>query len=74
MINNDIRLLDIVEMKKPHPCGSNEWTVIRVGADIKIRCNNCNRIVMIERPLFLKRCKKILSRGPKEQGDGVESI
>jgi hypothetical protein len=58
----DIRLGDQVKMRKPHPCGSDVWTVIRVGADIKIRCQGCGRIVMLDRPLFEKRLKKILSR------------
>lgn len=74
MIDNDIRLLDIVEMKKPHPCGYNKWTVIRVGADIKIRCNNCNRIIMMDRADFIKKRKKLIEHGPQIQGNGVESI
>ena len=58
----DIRLGDQVRMRKPHPCGSDVWTVIRVGADIKIRCQGCGRIVMLDRPVFEKRLKKIISR------------
>ena len=49
-----------VAMKKPHACGSNEWTVIRTGADVKIRCCGCGRIVMLDRQDFLKRAKKVL--------------
>lgn len=45
-------------------CGSNTWTVIRTGADIKIRCNGCGHIVMMEREVFLKRRKKVLQQGP----------
>ena len=60
-----INLGDIVEMKKGHPCGSNEWEVIRVGADIKIKCLNCNRIVMLERSKYDKRLKKVLKAGEK---------
>lgn len=63
----DIRLNDIVQMRKKHPCGSERWTVIRVGADIKIKCLGCNRIVMLERPEFEKRLKKILER--TDEGD-----
>lgn len=51
---------DIVEMKKVHPCGSNKWKIIRVGADIKIKCMECNRIIMLPRSKFEKRMKKIL--------------
>ena len=60
---DDIRLQDIVQMRKTHPCGSNEWTVIRVGADIKIKCGKCGRIVMMERADFIKRRKKVLIQG-----------
>jgi len=58
----DIQLGDVVQMRKTHPCGSDRWTVIRIGADIKIRCLGCKRIVMMERTEFIKRRKKILSR------------
>ena len=51
---------DIVQMRKTHPCGSDRWTVIRVGADVKIRCLGCKRIVMMERQDFAKRMKKVV--------------
>ncbi|WP_442945394.1 DUF951 domain-containing protein [Oceanirhabdus sp. W0125-5] len=51
---------DIVEMKKGHPCGANSWKIIRLGADIKIKCTECNRIVMIPKIKFDKGIKKIL--------------
>lgn len=54
----EIRLGDIVQMRKTHPCGSDRWTVIRIGADIKIKCLGCDRIVMMERADFVKRRKK----------------
>lgn len=53
-------LYDRVQMKKPHACGENDWTIIRTGADIKIKCNACARIVMMDRLEFIKRGKKIL--------------
>lgn len=52
---------DIVEMKKLHPCGSNQFEIIRVGADIKIKCTGCGRIVMIPRGKFKKEAKKIVA-------------
>lgn len=61
----EIRIGDLVQMKKPHPCGSVEWTVTRTGADIKIKCNKCARIVMMDRDTFLKRRKKLLAQGPE---------
>lgn len=65
----DIRLNDQVRMRKPHPCGSDLWTVIRVGADIKIRCAGCGRIVMLDRPVFEKRLKKIVSRAEEDKAE-----
>jgi hypothetical protein len=62
---DDIRLYDVIMTRKPHPCGSSEWVVIRIGADIKIKCSLCGRIVMMDRTVFLKRRKKILIRGPE---------
>lgn len=51
---------DIVQMKKQHPCGSKEFEVIRLGADIKIKCIGCGRIVMIPRSKFQKDAKKVI--------------
>ena len=51
---------DIVEMKKQHPCGSREFEVIRLGADIKIKCTGCSRIIMLPRSKFQKDAKKII--------------
>ena len=56
----DYKLNDIVVMKKPHPCGYNEWQIIRVGADIKIKCLNCGRSIMMPRIEFNKKLKKIV--------------
>ena len=57
---DELQLGDLVQMRKTHPCGSDKWTVIRVGADIKMRCEKCGRIVMLERPVFDKRMKKLI--------------
>ena len=56
MENNSYKLGSIVIMKKPHPCGTNEWEIVRVGADIKIKCG---RTVLIPRIEFNKKLKKI---------------
>ena len=63
---DDLRLGDLVQMRKTHPCGSDRWHIIRVGADIKIKCEGCGHIVMFERQLFLKRMKKLLQRKEEE--------
>lgn len=51
---------DVVQMKKQHPCGSYEWEVIRLGADIKIKCVGCGRLVMLPRVKFQKDAKKVV--------------
>ncbi|WP_032123318.1 DUF951 domain-containing protein [Clostridium amazonitimonense] len=51
---------DVVQMKKQHPCGSYNWEIIRLGADIKIKCKGCGRIVMIPRSKFEKDMKKVI--------------
>ena len=51
----------IVEMKKGHPCGANNWEIVRLGADIKIKCTNCGRVVMIPRIEFNRKMKKIVN-------------
>jgi hypothetical protein len=59
---SDFGLGDTVRMKKKHPCGSDQWIVIRTGADIKIRCAGCGRVVMMDRPLFEKRARRVVRR------------
>ena len=61
MIIEKIELGDKVMLKKGHPCGANEWEVIRVGADIKVKCLGCGRIVMMPRKTYVKSVKKIIS-------------
>ena len=58
----DIRVGDILVMKKNHPCGSNEFDVLRMGMDIKIRCKKCGREVMVQRRKAEKNIKKILRK------------
>ena len=60
MSEMDVRVGDVLRMKKPHPCGSLEFTVLRVGMDFKIRCNGCGREGMIPRLKSEKNIKKIL--------------
>ncbi len=59
--NKEYKLGSHVIMKKQHPCGANEWEIIRVGADIKIKCLNCNRSLFIPRVEFNKKLKKVIS-------------
>lgn len=62
MDHKTYNLNDIVEMKKQHPCGKNCWKIIRLGADIKIRCTGCDNIIMLSRSEFNKKLKKVLHR------------
>ncbi len=50
---------DIVRLKKPHPCGSREWEIVRTGADFRLRCTGCGRQIMIPRRQFEKNAKAI---------------
>lgn len=61
----EIRLGDVVRLKKMHPCGSYEWVVVRLGADIGIRCLSCGRRVLLDRVVFERRVKALVSRGAK---------
>ena len=55
----DVRVGDVVELKKQHPCGSSDWTVLRVGMDFKLRCNGCGHELMVPRSKAEKAIKKI---------------
>ncbi|WP_250674706.1 DUF951 domain-containing protein [Paraclostridium ghonii] len=50
---------DIVELKKPHPCGSKEFEIARAGMDFKIRCIKCDRVLMLDRQTLEKRIKRV---------------
>jgi|GEM_PF-1614215 len=57
----DLQLNDHLRLKKPHPCGSYEWTVIRLGADIGLECKGCQHRVMLTRRELVKRMKANLT-------------
>ena len=57
----EYNLNDIVVMKKVHPCGSYDFKIIRVGADIKIKCVKCDRVIMLPRVEFNKKIKKVIN-------------
>ncbi len=54
---------DIVQLRKAHPCGSDQWRIVRLGADIGLRCLGCERKVLLSRRDLEKRLKKFVSRG-----------
>ncbi|MGI6433939.1 MAG: DUF951 domain-containing protein [Syntrophomonadaceae bacterium] len=59
MQRKEFKIGDVVRMKKKHPCGSYHWEVTRMGADIKIKCTGCGRLVMIPRMEFEKRMLRV---------------
>ena len=63
-----VQVGDLAVMRKPHPCGSHEWTVTRVGADIGLRCRGCGRRVMLDRELFERRLKRLEAADPDREG------
>ena len=66
----EISLGDVVRLRKKHPCGSYEWQVVRLGADIGIKCRGCNRRVLLERRDFERRVKEFVLRGEQQLGAG----
>ena len=56
----ELRLRDVVRLRKPHPCGSLDWVVVRLGADIGLECRGCGRRVLLERRELARRLKTIL--------------
>jgi hypothetical protein len=56
-----LQMGDLLELKKPHACGANRWEVTRLGADIKLKCQQCGREVMLPRDRVERRIKRFLS-------------
>ncbi len=65
----ELRLGDVLRLRKPHPCGGYEWRVTRLGADIGLECLTCKRYVMLTRREVEKRTKTIVSRGDETKPD-----
>ena len=63
----DVRVGDVLQMKKPHPCGSKDFSVLRIGMDFKIRCLGCGHEVMLPRHKCEKNIRKILREEFSEQ-------
>jgi hypothetical protein len=69
MERKQYELGDVVQMKKPHPCGTNEMEIIRMGMDIRIRCVGCKHSVLVPRAKFESKLKKVLRSNPSVVGD-----
>lgn len=66
MEQKEFGLNDVVEMKKPHPCGTNRWRIIRMGMDIRIKCEGCQHSVMLPRREFARKIRKILEKNNEQ--------
>ena len=64
-----LRVGDRVRLKKPHPCGNHLWEILRVGADIRIKCQGCGRIVMLSRFDLVKDIKEVLVAPAEDRSD-----
>ncbi|HYP42331.1 MAG TPA: DUF951 domain-containing protein [Chloroflexia bacterium] len=62
----DIRIGDVYRLRKPHPCGSYDWRVVRVGGDIGMRCAKCDHKVLLPRSEFERRIKTLVARSEIE--------
>ena len=69
----DINLNDVVRLKKKHPCGANEWLVVRVGADIGLKCVACGKRVLLPRSTLRRRFKGYISRASDSEAENVET-
>ncbi len=71
----DYHVGDVVRLRKPHPCGGYDWTVVRIGADIGLRCLKCNHRVLLRRSEADRRLKAFLSRAvPADPFAGLEAL
>jgi len=62
----DLKIDDIVRLRKPHPCGSYEWKVLRLGADIRLECLGCQRRIMLTRRELARRLKTVVPQDAAE--------
>jgi hypothetical protein len=60
LLHTSLKLGDRVRLKKPHPCGSQEWEVLRLGTDVKLRCTGCGHLVVLPRGTLATSLKEIL--------------
>lgn len=55
----DLHVGEIIKLKKPHPCGSNEWEILRTGMDFRLKCKGCEHQIMIPRKLVEKNIRQV---------------
>ena len=69
-MDNEVSAGDIVRMRKPHACGNDVFHVTRVGCDVKIRCDKCKALIMLDRAAFIRFRKTTISGGAGEPPNG----
>lgn len=60
----DLRIGDVLRLRRPHACGGNDMTITRLGADIGLRCNQCGHRILLARPVLARRITEFVSRAP----------
>jgi hypothetical protein len=65
----EIQMDDVVQLRKPHPCGSSEWVVVRIGADIGLKCQGCGRRILLSRREVARRMKRYVSQASADAPD-----
>jgi hypothetical protein len=70
----DVAIDDIVRLRKPHPCGSTDWRVVRLGADIGLVCLGCGHRILMPRSILARRVKAFIQRGPRPTPEQLAAI
>jgi hypothetical protein len=65
----ELQMGDVLRLRKPHPCGSTDWRVVRLGADIGLKCLGCNRRILLPRREVARRLKGYVQRGDQTPSD-----
>ena len=63
----ELRLGDVLRLRRPHPCGSSDFEVVRLGADIGLRCTSCGRRILLARSVLERRIERFVSRAPEHE-------
>lgn len=66
----DLRMADVLRLRKAHPCGSTDWVVVRLGADIGLKCTGCGRRILLSRREVARRMKATVRRGEEPDNNG----
>ncbi|MCK5645881.1 MAG: DUF951 domain-containing protein [Anaerolineales bacterium] len=68
----EMKMGDVVRLRKPHPCGNTDWVVVRLGADIRLKCLGCGRRILLPRREVAKRMKKYVEGAQPETRDSED--